>query len=147
MAIQLDKEVEQIIREHARSVYPEECAGALFAKLDSDERVIIESMKLDNADDEESRKRNFEISPEDYMKAEKYADESNMVLAGIYHSHPDNPAVPSQKDLMKAMPVFSYVIISVKNGEQAELRSWIINKQGLFEEETVESLEERQPNL
>lgn len=147
MAIQLDKEVEQTIREHAKNVYPEECAGALFGKLDSDDRVIIESMKLDNADDEESRKRNFEISPEDYMKAEKYADESNMVLAGIYHSHPDNPAVPSQKDLMKAMPVFSYVIISIKDGEQAELRSWIINKQGLFEEETVESVEERQPNV
>jgi proteasome lid subunit RPN8/RPN11 len=147
MAIQLDKEVERTIREHANRVYPEECAGALFSKLDSDERVIIESMELDNSDNEENRKRNFEISPADYMKAEKYADENNMVLAGIYHSHPDNPAVPSQKDLMKAMPVFSYVIISVKNGEQAELRSWIINKQGLFEEETVESVEERQPNV
>ena len=147
MTIQIDKAIEQTIRAHANRVYPEECVGALFAKLDSEDRVIIDSMELNNADEEANRPRNFEISPEDYMKAEKYADESNMVMAGVYHSHPDNPAVPSDKDLKKAMPVFSYVIISIKGGEQADLRSWVLNKRGQFEEEAVKITQEQQPNL
>lgn len=146
MALKIDKEVESIIRTHANRAYPEECCGALFGKLESDERIIIDYMELDNADDETQRNRNFEISSEDYMRAEKHADENGMVMAGVYHSHPDNPAVPSEKDLRKAMPVFSYVIISIKRGEQGELRAWKLNQQGRFEEETITSVEARETN-
>lgn len=146
MALKLEKEVENKIRTHANRTYPEECAGALFSRLDSEQRIIVDHMELENADEAEKRERNFEITSEDYMKAEKYADENGLSLAGIYHSHPDNPAVPSSKDLRKALPVFSYVIISVKKGEKAELRSWVLNDQGQFEEETIESIEESQTN-
>ena len=146
MTLKIDKEVENLIREHANRVYPEECCGALFGKLDSDERIIIDYMELDNADDDGNRQRNFEISPDDYMRAEKHADENGMVMAGIYHSHPDAAPVPSEKDQKKAMPVFSYVIISIKGGEQGELRAWKLNREGRFDEESVSTVYEREPD-
>ena len=146
MTLKIDKEVENLIRAHANRVYPEECCGALFGKLDSDERIIIDYMELDNADDDGNRQRNFEISPDDYMRAEKHADENGMVMAGIYHSHPDAAPVPSEKDQKKAMPVFSYVIISIKGGEQGELRARKLNREGRFDEESVSTVYEREPD-
>jgi proteasome lid subunit RPN8/RPN11 len=43
---------------------------------------------------------------------------------GFYHSHPDHPAVPSAFDLEHAWPVYSYVIVSVRNGRAEDLLSY-----------------------
>ena len=36
-----------------------------------------------------------------------------MTLLGVYHSHPQHPAIASEHDLRSAQPFFSYVIYSV----------------------------------
>ena len=74
------------------------------------------------------------ISPLDYMKAEEYADNNNLILLGVYHSHPEHPAIPSEHDLKVAMPYFSYVIVSVKKKKAVDFRSWRLSN-GRFEEE------------
>ena len=140
MSIRIDKEVDNLIRAHAVRTYPEECCGALYSRLDKDDRVIVDYMELKNMEEDEERKRNYIISPEDYMEAEKYADENMLNFAGIYHSHPDHPAVPSQKDLKRAMPVFTYIIISVKGSEETELRAWKLDENRQFQEETVDNI-------
>jgi proteasome lid subunit RPN8/RPN11 len=57
---------------------------------------------------------------------------------GFYHSHPDHPARPSQYDLDHAWPVFSYVIVSVREGLAAELTSWRLREdRAAFDEELV----------
>ena len=62
-----------------------------------------------------------------------------MELVGIYHTHPEHPAVPSDFDRDAAWPEWSYVILSVRSGEPAELRSWaLVEEGGRFEEEDVE---------
>lgn len=138
MSIQIDKEIDNLIRAHATQTYPEECCGALFSRLDESERIIIDYKPLTNVEEESNRGRNYIISPEDYMEAEKYADDNQLNFAGIYHSHPDHPAVPSEKDLKKAMPVFTYIIISIKGNEETTLRSWRLNDDGQFDEESIE---------
>ena len=43
---------------------------------------------------------------------------------GIYHSHPDSPASPSEYDRDHAWPWFSYIIVSVNAGIAAEALAW-----------------------
>ena len=57
---------------------------------------------------------------------------------------PDHPAQPSQYDLDHAWPFFSYVIVSVRDGEPRELRSWRLrDDRSQFDEEPVNSERER----
>jgi proteasome lid subunit RPN8/RPN11 len=69
------------------------------------------------------------------MKAEQFAEENNLQLIGVYHSHPNHPAIPSEHDRVAAQPFFSYIILSVINNEFGQLRSWRLNDQQQFEEE------------
>jgi proteasome lid subunit RPN8/RPN11 len=69
------------------------------------------------------------------MKGEQYAIERGVQLLGIYHSHPNHPAIPSEHDRVAAQPFFSYVIISVQNGIVDHTRSWLLNEHFQFDEE------------
>jgi proteasome lid subunit RPN8/RPN11 len=61
--------------------------------------------------------------------------ENDVQLLGIYHSHPNHPAIPSEHDRVAAQPFFSYVIISVENGVVKNTRSWVLNSDSQFDEE------------
>lgn len=74
------------------------------------------------------------------MQAEKFALENDVQLLGIYHSHPNHPAKPSEYDLAAAQPWFSYVIISVMQGKFDHIRSWKLNEASQFEEENISSV-------
>jgi proteasome lid subunit RPN8/RPN11 len=88
----------------------------------------------------ENRKRRFEIAPKDYLKGERYAAEQDVQFLGIYHSHPNHPAIPSEHDRVAAQPYFSYVIISVQEGVIDHTRSWVLNENFQFDEETYNNL-------
>lgn len=123
------------MQEHAVAVYPDECCGFLYGE-DHEVRLIQEAIPVTNSQDGDQRRR-FEISPVDYLRAERYALENNTGLLGVYHSHPDHPARPSEHDLKQAMPFFSYIIVSVQQGQVADLTSWQLNEAGQFEEEKI----------
>jgi proteasome lid subunit RPN8/RPN11 len=60
-------------------------------------------------------------------------------VLGIFHSHPDAPAVPSTYDREHAVPTFSYVILSVRRGRVEEIAAWRIDESTWrFEEEQLE---------
>ena len=70
--------------------------------------------------------------------AEKFALQNDTTLLGVYHSHPNHPAIASEHDLAVAMPYFSYIIVSVMNGEVADLKSWRLQDEAReFQEELV----------
>ena len=122
--------------EDAVNTFPDECCGFLFGNEIEDERIILQAVVVNNAKEGDKRRR-FAITPKDYLKAERYADENNLLLLGVYHSHPNHPAVPSEHDRLAAQPYFSYVILSVINNEYAGLRSWRLNEEQQFEEEEI----------
>jgi proteasome lid subunit RPN8/RPN11 len=126
---------EQVIREHAREAYPNECCGFMYGE-EHIERIITHSVPVINSKEGDQRRR-FEISAQDYMKAEQYALDKNLTLLGVYHSHPEHPAIPSEHDLKQALPFFSYVIASVKSRVIADIRSWRLDESGKFEEEPI----------
>lgn len=131
----LDQTAEQIIREHGEKDFPNECVGFLYGTEKDGIRTIELARPIINSK-EGDQKRRFEVSPIDYMKAEQYALLNDTTLIGVYHSHPQHPAIPSEHDLKQALPFFSYIIVSVLDGKSDKLFSWRLNEAGdEFEQE------------
>ncbi len=121
----------------ACQTFPDECCGFLFGTETPDgDRHLMDILIVDNAKEGDKRRR-FEIAPKDYLAAERYADERGLTLLGVYHSHPNHPAIPSEHDRVAAQPYFSYVIVSVLDGRIGRVRSWRLNDDRQFEEEAA----------
>ena len=82
--------------------------------------------------------RGFLVGRYFYRRAVVRAGDTGLQLLGFYHSHPDHPAEPSQFDLDHAWPNLSYLIVSVRQGQPKEARSWRLKiDRSAFEEEFV----------
>lgn len=138
--IQLSQDVIQNMKEHAIRAYPNECCGFFFGSVTDEGKLIDRSVEVKNNKKGDQRRR-FEIAAEDYMQGEAYSEQFNTVFAGIYHSHPDHPALPSEHDRKQAVPFFSYIIISVTDTNVDAVTSWKIAGDGNFEEEKINILE------
>ena len=113
----------------------DECCGFLFGLDMGEYRIISAILEVEN--EAFDRRRTFRISPRNYLRAENFATYHDMRLLGIYHSHPNSPAVPSEFDRVCAHPYFSYIIFSVFNNKVADFRSWNLNENSQFEEESL----------
>ena len=130
--------LEQMTADGVRT-FPDECCGFFFGKETLEERILTHIQVVDNAKEGDKRRR-FEISPKDYLRAEQWADDNQLQLLGVYHSHPNHPAIPSEQDRLAAQPYFSYIILSIKEGAFDHLRSWRLNDEFQFEEEKTQQL-------
>jgi proteasome lid subunit RPN8/RPN11 len=107
----------------ATDEFPHECCGFLIGNFNDGQVDAVEYVNAKNTMSE-NKERRFIIDPIEYMKVESSADAQNMSLIGIVHSHPNSPAVPSEFDRDHAFPGFSYIIISVMEGDVKDFRSW-----------------------
>ena len=118
--------------------FPDECCGFLYGEEDMQGNRIVREILVVNNVKEGDKRRRFEISARDYIRAEEYAFKNNLTLLGVYHSHPNHPAIPSQHDRVAAQPYFSYIIVSVINKTEIHVRSWRLNDSSQFEEELID---------
>lgn len=123
MSTTIDKEILKQIQEQLESAYPNEACGFLVGTEKNRRRQITGLIAVENRSTENQRRR-FVVDPMDYLKAERSAAQDGLALLGIYHSHPDHPAIPSAHDLEFAQPYFSYFIHSVTNGKMTDNRSY-----------------------
>jgi len=107
------------IQRHGFETYPDECCGALIAVDD----IIVEALSLTNTITAGAARR-FRIGPDGYTLAEDRAQARGGMLAGFYHSHPNEAARPSQYDLDHAWPNLAYIIISVRDGAPWDIKVW-----------------------
>lgn len=135
--IVFDPSARELLINDAVGAFPDECCGFLFGREDEQGLRSITAIRVVNNAKEGDKRRRFAIAPLDYIKAEQFADEHNLQLLGVYHSHPDHPAIPSEHDRVAAQPYFSYVIQSVLEGRPDALRSWRLNEEEQFDEENV----------
>lgn len=126
------------IKLHGMQAYPEECCGVLLGRDLGDSKQVCDIWEVKNSK-EENRERRFLISPEDYKQAEILAKDEKMDILGLYHSHPDHPARPSQFDLDHAFPYWSYIIVSVEDAQPSAVSSWLLkDDRSEFVEEHIE---------
>jgi proteasome lid subunit RPN8/RPN11 len=111
------------MRAHGEETYPFECCGFLLGSAEDGVQRIVD-IRIQSNERTESKEKRFLISPDQFKAAEKHARAAGLALVGIYHSHPDSPASPSDYDRDHAWPWFSYIIISVKTGIAAEALAW-----------------------
>jgi proteasome lid subunit RPN8/RPN11 len=132
--LKLSPEIAERIRKHGAETYPHECCGALLGG-DADAagqgeqtppRDVLDLFPLVNRRDDSPRNR-FSVTSEDVLAAEKAARALGIDVVGWYHSHPDHPAEPSQYDRDHAWPWYSYIIVSVANGQPQRMTSWRLN--------------------
>jgi len=45
-----------------------------------------------------TRRERYSIAPDTLLKVQKQARDRDLDIIGVYHSHPDHPAVPSEFD-------------------------------------------------
>ena len=112
--------------EHARATYPNECCGAMLGRVDGEQKEVLVAMRLENSS-KGSQAARYELRPEDLLKADREARTRGMDLVGIYHSHPDCGAYFSETDLKNSCPWYSFVVLSIQNGEFDHANSWLPN--------------------
>lgn len=136
MKLLLSKSLMTEMKQHALDTYPMECCGFVFGHDQQEERVIVKVTPAENSQQGDQRRR-FEINPRDYLQAERYALSHEVTLIGIYHSHPDHPAKPSEHDLIQAVPFFSYLILATEKEQVRNVTSWQLYHHKFEEEEII----------
>ncbi|MFN0243263.1 MAG: Mov34/MPN/PAD-1 family protein [Planctomycetota bacterium] len=113
--------------------YPREACGLLIGRCEQDERRVERVVHAHNLAVARDR---YELDPGDLVAADHAARAVQLSIIGIWHSHPDQPAVPSDADRANAWSGWSYLIVSVTRGEIGALRAWRLEG-GAFVEEAV----------
>jgi proteasome lid subunit RPN8/RPN11 len=135
----------QAIYTHAEQTYPEECCGLLLGTCQRRNELtknnVMEVLPAINTWSQSpfvhdashsGEDRRYAIDPVFTVKAQQYARANGWDIIGIYHSHPNHEAVPSEWDRLWAWPQYSYLIVSVKNGTAQDLRSWTLDTRHEF---------------
>lgn len=125
------------IWKHGEEAYPQEGAGLLLGHLDGETRFVERILPLQNTFAVEQRHHRYMITPEDMILAEEQAEEMGLEIIGVFHSHPDHPAQPSEFDRERALPWYSYLISSVHQQGTLESRSWRLSDDRIFTEEKL----------
>ena len=80
----------------------------------------------------------YRLDPDHQFRAFRDIEERGLDLIGIYHSHPSSPATPSDRDVEQAYyPDASYILISLADPAQAQVRAFRITAEGVAEEDLV----------
>ncbi|HAN75116.1 MAG TPA: hypothetical protein DCQ51_03700 [Planktothrix sp. UBA8407] len=143
----------QAICSHAEQIYPQECCGLLMGKINQNyDKIIVDIIPTENAWNSETAKTfedveitnkpvtseaRFTISPQQMIQAQKQGRDRNLIIIGIYHSHPDHPAIPSEFDRVCAWSDYSYIIISVEKGKTTDLQNWSLDQHDQFQSEEL----------
>jgi len=133
----LDAPARERLIELARAAYPAEGCGLLVgASLLSGAIVrVVDVTSARNRNVERARDR-YELDPADQLAAEDAAAARGLDVVGVWHTHPDQGALPSETDRAGAWEGWSYLIVAVARGGVADLRSWRLAA-GRFQEEEI----------
>lgn len=145
--IRISPELIRAIRMHAERDYPHECCGALLGRAGSgpapgSTKWVLALEPAGNRRESGDAPTRFLITADDFRAIERAACAKSLDVLGFYHSHPDHPAHPSEYDREHALPSYSYVIVSVRNGCADEFTSWTLDDdRGAFSSEPIAEIE------
>jgi proteasome lid subunit RPN8/RPN11 len=122
--IKIEPAAWEVMVSHARSTYPNECCGAMIGSIDREGKTVREAVALQNAFAGAQGAR-YELRQQDLLDADSAARSRGMDLIGIFHSHPDCDAYFSKTDLENSCPWYSFVVLSIKNGEFDHANSFL----------------------
>ncbi|MBD2070977.1 M67 family metallopeptidase [Leptolyngbya sp. FACHB-671] len=159
--LQINSDHLQTIFAHAERTYPEECCGLLLGQVEpqasasqTETHRLVEVWATENTWNAEAeaemraiapetathpltKDRRYWIDPKEMLEAQRYARSKNLDIVGIYHSHTDHAAVPSECDRLCAWSHYSYLIVSVQQGNVQDVLSWRLDEKRQFQSEEI----------
>lgn len=91
--LEIPAEAIQAMRAHAAFCAPAEACGLVAFDADGGLRMVY---ACTNA---ESSPYRFTVEPREHLMASRHAEAMGWEVAGVFHSHPAGPALPSQTDV------------------------------------------------
>ena len=124
----MDSKFNKIVSEQmvlaAKKAYPSECCGFLVGKRSEKGEIEITEIREAPNQFHGQKSVHFQIDPLFIYHLEQEIEARGLEIVGIYHSHPDCPAILSKEDEKYMVPGLEYVIMSVKNGEVVDVKSY-----------------------
>lgn len=124
--IRIEKDAWEAMVEHARGTYPKECCGVMIGAEAGGKRLVTLAIACRNAYGGDQKDR-FLIDPKDQLAADRRARELGLTVLGFFHSHPNEASYFSATDLKNSWPWYSNVVISIRDGEFKEAKSFVAN--------------------
>jgi len=120
----LTKLQQQILSNHADKEKPNESCAILFGEEDERKYNVLKIFLTKNM---AQSPVNFTISAEQRLEADKIERESRLKIIGIFHSHPDSKAYPSNTDkkFMDLNPVVWIIFSGISN----EFKAYILESE------------------
>jgi len=113
--IHLSRILKDRIQYEAAHAYPRECCGLLIGTKDGDELTVNEVVPTTNL--AETPEQRFEVDSRARLKLQKILRGTPRMVLGHYHSHPDGPPAPSERDKEALLePDMIWVVASVNQG-------------------------------
>jgi proteasome lid subunit RPN8/RPN11 len=128
MRLIISKTLFAIIQRHGTDSYPEEGAGVILGEVLPEARLAKQILPFNNQIEAGARHHRYLIEARDILKAEQKADELGLEVIGVFHSHPDHPAEPSEVDRQWGLPWYSYLITRVDRDGTVETKSWRLDE-------------------
>ena len=124
MGTKFNKIVSTQMESAAKKAYPSECCGILVGKRSEKGEIEITEIREASNQFHGQKSVHFQINPLFVYHLEQEIEASGLEIVGVYHSHPDCPAILSKEDKKYMVPGLEYVIMSVKNGEIVDVKSY-----------------------
>jgi [CysO sulfur-carrier protein]-S-L-cysteine hydrolase len=127
----LDRSVRDAIVSHARRDHPDEACGIVAGPAGSDrpERVV----EMTNAARSMTQ---YEFESAEQLRVYREMDDRDEEPVVVYHSHTATEAYPSRTDVRYAsQPEAHYVLVSTRDPDETEFRSFRIVDDVVTEEE------------
>ena len=120
-SIVISKAQKELLLNHASKCKPNESCAILFGKMENENSIVKDVFLAENI---EESPVNFTISNEELLKAYKMAEEKNLEIVGIFHSHPSSDAFPSSTD--KKFMHTNPVVWVISSGESNDLKAFLL---------------------
>lgn len=79
------------------------------------------------------RTQRYTINPRQMLDIQKAARDRGATIVGVYHSHPNGTAEPSERDRQWAWSEYVYPIVAVRDGRAIDVRAWQLDDHRQFQ--------------
>lgn len=117
----ISKSQKKLLSDHAENEKPNESCAILFGTVKDEKSIVKEVFITKNIEESQV---NFTISNDQLIEGYKQAEEKNLEVIGIFHSHPNSIAYPSTTD--KEFMLTNPVVWIIYSGISSEFKSYIL---------------------
>ncbi|MCG8510057.1 MAG: M67 family metallopeptidase [Rhodospirillales bacterium] len=129
--ILLPRPLLKTIVDAAEAAFPEECCGLLVGYHEPPQNLIVTRVETSPNLAEDDATERFEVSPQMRLDVMRALEGGPECILGHFHSHPDHPAQPSERDLERAWePEMVWLITAVLDGQAIQTTAHVIDADG-----------------